>query len=980
MQKKNLFIILLMNALVACGGGGGEGADTLVGKQATYAIGGTLRLADTAPDQIAPEVTLVNRLGGRSVTLRATGPFTFDSLASGTSYEIYVPINPSGFSCDVLNGNSRIDSAPKNDIEVVCTAGAYSVRGVVTGLGVGNPGLQIGNDSQSLSVDSDGPFSFSVRNGVGYRIHIATPHSHYMCELRNSTSGIVTEIAGTINAADISGINVSCAAPIGVRVIGLPPVTPSVQITNTHSVPGQADGVENLFVDRAGDFAFSTPLPSGHTFRINVAVQHPDYDCTAPTTQMTVGAAPVLVNVTCIERVYAVGGSVSGLTQSSTGLELRLSSGVLPIETIAVAPPSSGTTRQFSFNTQLPTRAPYEISVVGEPIALVCDFVPAGSNSGQVNRAIVALALECRVPDPLNVTGVQNSDTPLVPGATNFPLTGAATILFSSSIDATTASSSAISLTGPYGVHATNLSVSGNSVTVRPVGKLVPLTNYTLAVETTIRGTRKQSLQARFTRGFTTGNGWGTADLVSVAAGNPITSLSPQQLIVDQAGNAFGLWSWSSFALGGRVTEVYRFGIRERAWGAHQQFWPTVSGFHIAELFGFVASDQLGNATLAWGQHESGPNYTLQTKRFSSDLEQWSSNVTLRGPGPHAHSAQIRVAANGDAVVIWQQANGSLSSLRTSYYDAGANLWSDPHVLSDSMGTGPAYLASLEMDQLGNAIVVWSNIVGSTSQVYASRFDASSRSWSPSQPIDPSSSQTYMPKVVVGGDGGAIAIWSQAIGTSFAIYLSRFNADTRLWDLPRDIGGVPQMRSALFVSDHRINPNGQVLVGFRISDSNYANAVYTSSGSVLSGLEPARAICSVCSVSDLAIDNNGNTIVVTSESDYQTSWLTVRRSRVGESWQPASRLDTAGPRNARGAQLATDSSGNVISVWLQEDPNNVMNVFARYFSVRTNAWGIPQSIEDNVNSINGVKIGVDSHGNATVIWSDQTSFYSNRFE
>jgi hypothetical protein len=463
MRKTNLLAVLLVNALVACGGGGGDGTETLTGKQTTYAIGGTLRLIDAAPDQTALEVTLVNRLGGRSITLRTTGPFTFDSIASGTSYEIHVPSNPAGFSCEVLHGNGRMDAAPKNDIDVVCTAGAYSVRGVVTGLGIGNPGLQIGNDSQSLSVDSDGPFSFSVRNGVGYRIHLATPHSHYACELRNSAGTAVTEIAGTINAADVSGINVSCAAPVRVRVTGLEPITPSVQLTNTYSVPGQADEVENLFIDRAGDFAFSTPLPGGRTFRINVAVQHPDYDCTVPTTQMTVGVAPVLVNVACIQRVYAVGGTVSGLTQLSTGLELRLSSGALPTEIIAVTPPSSGTTRQFSFNTQLPTGAPYEISVVGEPTALICDFVPAGNNSGQVNRAAVALALECRIPDPLNVTSVQNSDTPLAPGATNFPLTGALTILFSSSIDATTANSSAISLTGPYGVHATNLSVSGNS-------------------------------------------------------------------------------------------------------------------------------------------------------------------------------------------------------------------------------------------------------------------------------------------------------------------------------------------------------------------------------------------------------------------------------------------------------------------------------------------------------------------------------------
>jgi hypothetical protein len=479
---------------------------------------------------------------------------------------------------------------------------------------------------------------------------------------------------------------------------------------------------------------------------------------------------------------------------------------------------------------------------------------------------------------------------------------------------------------------------------------------------------------------LTTGSGWGIAGLVGVAAGTPITAPSPQQLIVDQAGNAFGLWSWSSSAFGGRVAEVYRFGIRERAWGTHQQFQPTTSGFHIAELLGFIAGDQSGNAFLTWGQYDSGPNYTLQTKRFSVDSEQWGSNVILRASGPHAHSAQIRVTRNGDAVVIWQQANGGLSSLRTSYYDASTNLWSDSYVLSDSMGTGPAYLASLEMDGAGNAIAVWSNVDGSTPKVYTSRFNARSRTWSPSQPIESSSVQAYLPRVIVAENGNAIAIWSQTSGTSFSIYASTFDAASGVWNSSRPVGGLPQMTTALFTAYHRINFNGEVLVGFRIQDSTFANAVYTSSGSVVDGIGTARTICSVCSVSDLAIDSNGNHLLITSESDYQTSWLMARRNGSGESWQPAIRLDTAGSRSARGAQLATDSSGNAVAVWLQEDQNNVLNAFGNYFSVLTNAWGAPQLIEDNPSAISGVKVTIDPQGNATAIWSDQTSFYSSRFE
>ena len=199
--------------------------------------------------------------------------------------------------------------------------------------------------------------------------------------------------------------------------------------------------------------------------------------------------------------------------------------------------------------------------------------------------------------------------------------------------------------------------------------------------------------------------------------------------------------------------------------------------------------------------------------------------------------------------------------------------------------------------------------------------------WGTAQLIETDNAgNAYRPQVAIDSSGNAIAVWYQWDGTRDNIWSNRYVPGTG-WGTARLI------------------------------ETNNAGDAYGP---------------------QIAIDSNGNAIVVWYQSDGTRYNIWSNRYEPGTGWGAAQLIETDNAGNAYRSQVAIDSSGNAIAVWYQSDGTR-KNIWSNRYEPRT-GWGTAQLIENSIESASFPRVAIDSTGNAIVVWKHFYSIRSNRYE
>ena len=412
---------------------------------------------------------------------------------------------------------------------------------------------------------------------------------------------------------------------------------------------------------------------------------------------------------------------------------------------------------------------------------------------------------------------------------------------------------------------------------------------------------------------------WGTAELIKT---DSTASATSPQVAFDANGNALAVW---------REFEVANFNI-------HSNRYVAATGWGIPELIETdntgdasapqMAVDSNGNALAVWAQGD-GTRTNIWSNGYVANSAWGTAELIETDNAGSASIPRVAFDANGNALAVWRQSDGTRSNILSNRYVAGVG-WGTAELI-ETDNAGNASIPRVAFDANGNAFAVWKQSDGSRNNIWSNRYVANA-GWGTAELIETDDAGTADgPKVAIDANGNALAVWWQSDGTRSNILSNRY------------VAGVGWGTAELIETD------------------NAGNAL----------------------IPQVTIDANGNALAVWYQSDGAIKNIWSNKYVAGVGWGTAELIETDNAGNALIPQVVFDATGNALAVWMQSDGTR-NNIWSNRY-VAGVGWGTAELIEtDNAGNASNPQVAFDTNGNALAVWSQfngsLSNVWSNRFE
>ncbi len=292
------------------------------------------------------------------------------------------------------------------------------------------------------------------------------------------------------------------------------------------------------------------------------------------------------------------------------------------------------------------------------------------------------------------------------------------------------------------------------------------------------------------------------------------------RVAMDLNGNAIIVW----YQYSGADFQIYKSEYRGGAWSHPASLSDAVSLAGQNAFNPQAAMDTNGNAIIVWYQSD-GAKYQIYKSERRAGV--WfgpaSLNDHISPAGQDAHNPQTAMDASGNTLIAWHQSDGLKSQIFKSEYRAGA--WTHPAGLADSISPDgqDAWDPQTAMDANGDALIVWWQQDGTHFQIFKSEYRLGV--WAhPSgltDNISPDGHNALIPQVAMDANGNAVMVWYQYISyTSTQIFKSEYRAG--VWAHPATLADFisPGGQNALYPSV-ALDANSNVVIAWYQSDGVY---------------------------------------------------------------------------------------------------------------------------------------------------------------
>jgi hypothetical protein len=330
-----------------------------------------------------------------------------------------------------------------------------------------------------------------------------------------------------------------------------------------------------------------------------------------------------------------------------------------------------------------------------------------------------------------------------------------------------------------------------------------------------------------------------------------------------------------------------------------------------------VAMDRNGGATAVWTQ-DDGAKHVVFAARFTVAGGWAAPDKLLTADAQGAARPRVGMSANGLAVVVWQESDGTRPNIWGARYDTA---WSTPARLETS--TEPAEFPTVAINANGNGMAVWRQRVSANYRLFGNRWTST---WAGPVPIEASDVSQVDQNFDVGVDdiGNAIAVWSYNVQDN--VFTNRYDAVGGGWGTQALLG--PGSASNQASPKIGVDSNGNAMAVWRVAaGTDVSSRRYTVSGG-WGTTTPIEEAPGVAIFPYVGVDDLGSAVAVWRQTE--TDAPSVRRvlaSRFANgAWAAPLRFDPPDAGNADSARVAVNEAGDAFAIWVQSD------------GARTNLW------------------------------------------
>lgn len=492
-------------------------------------------------------------------------------------------------------------------------------------------------------------------------------------------------------------------------------------------------------------------------------------------------------------------------------------------------------------------------------------------------------------------------------GATEVDLGIFITATFGNDMDESTISTSSFTLTGPKGTVDGTVSYdsSTRTATFTPTARLISVADYTAVLTTSIKDTSGNALISDYAWNFKTRDrGWGTAQNIEIEDGG---DSDEPRVAVNDKGDAIAIWIKNDAAGMHLLSNSY---VSGSGWGTAQAISDSSSIISDPN----VAVDNEGNVLAVWRQND-GSRSNIMINYYTTSAG-WGSAQIIDNSDENAEEPHLAMSNNGDAMVLWQQNDGTYRHIYGNHFTKG-NGWETPQLVENDKFNSTTH-PKVAMDIYGNAIAVWQRVLASY-QIWTSRYTPDGGWGTPKKISTETMNNSPYPQVSVDGLGNAIALWAA-------------------------------QDSALY---------NQIWTNCYVFDEDWAGIERPVNSDDPGGASELR----------LSADANGDAIAVWQQRGdgvYHHIWSN-RYVYTGD-WGTAQRIEEENKGEGVNPQVVTDSSGNAIATWAQSD-GTIYHIQTNRYNAGT-GWGTAEYIDgDDRYGAEKPRISMNDDGDAAVVWS-----------
>jgi hypothetical protein len=388
-----------------------------------------------------------------------------------------------------------------------------------------------------------------------------------------------------------------------------------------------------------------------------------------------------------------------------------------------------------------------------------------------------------------------------------------------------------------------------------------------------------------------------------------------------------------------------------------------------------VAMDDNGNAIVTWEQEDGTfPQIFKSEYRNGAWTHPGDLSDNISPDGQYALYPDVAMDDNGNAIITWEQNDVNYNrQIFMSEYRNGA--WTHPGDLNEKISPdgGEAYDPHVAMDDNGNAIITWRQNDGSNEQIFISEYrnGAWTHPGDLSDKISPDGGDAREPDVAMDNNGNAIITWEQDDGNNNQIFISEYRNGA--WTHPGDLSDNISVDGVFArYADVAMDDNGNAIITWEqsaaIFKSEYRNGAWTHPVDLNDKIFPDAI---QAWDSHVAMDNNGNAIITWEQDDGSNKQIFKSEYRNGAWTHPGDLNDKISPDGgeAYDPDVAMDNNGNAIITWEQDDGSNKQIFKSEY---RNGAWTHPGDLSDKISPDGGdvyePDVAMDDNGNAIITW------------